>query len=173
MPSAAGCQLSGGGKGAWMGASLRECMFAIRLIAFCADGMGVRAIFLTHSGSTGCRHKLWTIITSTNMFALIRWQSRPGVGGLPAGVFRIQYFNCVSLPCAVQAKAGNWPAICVRDTRWHRPACAGEMAVWTKLQTNQPLTKHCAGETDYRRQNTATPRPPGRCGPRCPGGTAH
>ena len=57
------------------------------------------------------------------MFALIRWQSRPGVGGLPAGVFRIQYFNCVSLPCAVQAKAGNWPAICVRDTRWHRPAC--------------------------------------------------
>lgn len=23
---------------------------------------------------------------------------------------------------------------------WHRPACAGEMAGWTKIQTNQPLT---------------------------------
>ena len=31
----------------------------------------------------------------------------------------------------------------------------GEMAAWTKLQTNQPLTKHCAGETHYRGQTAA------------------
>ena len=176
MPGAAGCQLSGCGKGAWMGASLRECMSAIEVIALCAGGMGVKAIFLTHSGSTGCRHKLWTIITSTNMFALIRRQSRPTRGGLPVGVFRIS----VSIASACRAACRPRQAIgldsCVHDARWHRPACAGSRAVWTKIQTNQPLTKCCAGETDYRRQ-TAPPIPADHCsaaahapGQHCAGG---
>ena len=70
-------------------------------------------------------------------------------------VFRV--FQCVSLVRTVQAMTGNWPVICVHDARWHRPACAGRRVVWTKIQTNQPLTKHCAGETHYRGQTGFAP----------------
>ena len=66
-------------------------------------------------------------------------------------------FQRVSLVRGVQAMAGNGPVICVHDARWHRPACAGRRAMWTKIQTNQPLTKRCAGETYYRGQSAIPP----------------
>lgn len=70
-------------------------------------------------------------------------------------VFRV--FQCVSLACGVLGLAGNGPVVCMHDTRWHRPACAGRRVVWTKIQTNQPLTKRCAGETYYRGQSAIPP----------------
>ncbi len=38
------------------------------------------------------------------------------------------------------ASTDNWVAFTRARHLWHRPACAGEMAGWTKIQTNQPLT---------------------------------
>ena len=42
------------------------------------------------------------------------------------------------------ASTDNWVAFTRARHPWHRPACAGEMAGWIKIQTNQPLTQYYA-----------------------------
>ena len=99
---------------------------------------------------------------SANMFASILWQPGPEWGSLPDGDSRI------SVPIVSASRALHRPcqatglsSACATPAGIDLPA--REMAVWTKLQTDQPLTKHCAGETHYRGQTglhrSRTPEP--------------
>ena len=138
-----------------MGASGSVRSFAIEIIAVCAGR--VRAIGNMTPKSGGKRHRQRVNINaiSNHMLASIRWQIAPWWGESASLGDSVSVFQFVSPPTAAQAIASIWPAICVCDTRWHRPACASSKVEWTKLQTNQPLTKQRAGETHYRGQTTA------------------
>jgi ribosomal 50S subunit-recycling heat shock protein len=94
--------------------------------------------------SGGKRHRQRVNINaiSNHMLASIRWQIAPWWGESASLGDSVSVFQFVSPPHGAQATAGIWPAICRYDARWHRPACANARAVWTKLQTNQPLTQH-------------------------------
>ena len=73
------------------------------------------------------------------------------------GVFRIGVSIASACRAACRPRQATGLHFCVHDARWHRPACARSRAVWTKIQTNQPLTKRCAGETYYRGQSAIPP----------------
>jgi hypothetical protein len=148
-------------QGRMEGGEWERRSFATNKVAGCACRVDATGPCHCARMARGMRHRHKVTIQAINnhMLASIRWQIVPWWGASASLGDSVSVFQSVSPPAGAQAIAGIWPAICVGDTRWHRPACARMVVVWTKLQANQPLTQQRAGETHYRGQTALQPRP--------------